>query len=163
MSYFLQSPRLGFRRWTEDDLDLAFQLWGDAEVTRLIGGPFSREYAAARLAREMASDLQYWPIFLRETGEHVGCCGLRPHRPDLPALGFHLRPAYWGRGLGEEAARAVIDHAFHTLGITALFAGHHPQNTRSRALLEKLGFAYTGDELYPPTGLQHPSYVLQNL
>jgi [ribosomal protein S5]-alanine N-acetyltransferase len=29
-----------------------------------------------------------------------------------------------------------------------------------RQLLAKLGFHYTHDEFYPPTGLQHPSYLL---
>jgi len=60
-----------------------------------------------------------------------------------------------------EAARGVIRHAFGALGCRALFAGHHPQNTESMRLLEKLGFRHTHDELYPPTGLMHPSYLLQ--
>jgi hypothetical protein len=33
-------------------------------------------------------------------------------------------------------------------------------DTASRALLGKLGFRYTHDELYAPTGLLHPSYRL---
>jgi hypothetical protein len=34
--YFLRSERLGFRRWAEEDFDLALGLWGDLEVTKLI-------------------------------------------------------------------------------------------------------------------------------
>lgn len=63
--YFLTSERLGFRTWSEGDLDLAVELWGD-----------------------------------------------------------------------------------------------YPHNERSRNLLLKLGFAYTHDEFYEPTGLEHPSYLL---
>jgi [ribosomal protein S5]-alanine N-acetyltransferase len=33
-----------------------------------------------------------------------------------------------------------------------IFAGHHPENEGSGRLLAKLGFVYTHDELYPPTG-----------
>ncbi len=44
--------------------------------------------------------------------------------------------------------------------ITGLMAGHHPKNASSQRVLEKLGFRYTHDELYPPTGLQHRSYLL---
>jgi len=29
-------------------------------------------------------------------------------------MGFHLRPAFWGRGLAEEAGRAIIAFAFET-------------------------------------------------
>lgn len=58
------------------------------------------------------------------------------------------------------AAQSVILYAFNVLEATALFAGHHPQNTASARMLEKLGFRYTHDELYAPTGLYHPSYLL---
>jgi [ribosomal protein S5]-alanine N-acetyltransferase len=54
----------------------------------------------------------------------------------------------------------VIDVAFGELGAPALFAGHHPENASSRRTLETLGFRYVQHELYPPTGLQHPCYVL---
>ena len=63
-------------------------------------------------------------------------------------------------GLAVEAARAVIEYALTTLGAAGLFAGHHPANEASRRVLIKLGFHYTHDEFYPPTGLNHPSYRL---
>jgi [ribosomal protein S5]-alanine N-acetyltransferase len=72
-----------------------------------------------------------------------------------------VRPAYWKRGLAREAARAVIDFAFGRLEAESLFAGHHPSNDSSRRLLLKLGFVQTHQELYPPTGLLHPSYLLE--
>ena len=67
-----------------DDLDLALGLWGDAAVTRLIGGPFPPERVRERLAREIATQaehgVQYWPLFLLADGGHAGCCGLRPYK-----------------------------------------------------------------------------------
>jgi RimJ/RimL family protein N-acetyltransferase len=145
------------------------ELWGDPLVTRLIDsrGQLSPEAVAERLQREIATfaefGVQYWPIFLLATHEHLGCCGLRPH--DLPAgvyeFGVHIRSRYWGIGYAHESSRAVIDHAFGTLGVKRLFAGHNPKNDASRRLLAKLGFRHTHDELYPPTGLLHPSYTLE--
>jgi RimJ/RimL family protein N-acetyltransferase len=164
--YFLTSARLGFRRWSMDDLPLAAALWSDPEVTRLIGGPFTAAAVEQRLRAEIGSmaahGLQYWPMFLLADGAHVGCAGLRPYRPDekVHELGFHLRPAYWGRGLATEAAAAAVAFGFETLGAAALFAGHHPANATSRRVLEKVGFRFTHEELYPPTGLKHPSYLL---
>lgn len=73
---------------------------------------------------------------------------------------MHLRPAWWRQGLAVEAARAVIAHAFTTVRLRGLFAGHHPGNAASRRMPEKLGFRYTHAEFYSPTGLQHPSYRL---
>jgi len=163
---FLQSERLGFRTWSEADIELAIFLWGDPEVTRLIGGPFSRGQVQERLSREIATmqshGIQYWPIFLLATGAYAGCCGLRPYKSEggIYEVGVHLRKAFWGQGYAPEAARTATEYAFHTLGVKALFAGHNPGNAASRRVLEKLGFRYTHDEYYPPTGLNHPSYRL---
>jgi RimJ/RimL family protein N-acetyltransferase len=103
--------------------------------------------------------VQYWPVFLIPQEEFIGCCGLRPTPEDgVYELGFHLRSAYWGRGLGTEAGRAAIDYAFGALHAKDLFAGHNPANLASEKVLKKLGFHYVRDEFYPPTGLYHPSY-----
>jgi [ribosomal protein S5]-alanine N-acetyltransferase len=156
------TPRLRFREWKSDDLPLALQLWGDARVTALIGGPFTQDQVARRLAEEIATEsvhgIQYWPVF--EGNAFVGCCGLGPRTEGVHELGFHLLPSAWGRGLATEAALAAIDHAFAALGVRALFAGHHPDNGPSRRLLSKLGFRWTHDELYAPTGRMHPCYEL---
>jgi RimJ/RimL family protein N-acetyltransferase len=158
------TARVAFRSWTADDLPLAQALWGDVRVTALIGGPFDDDAVRARLDRERACEaahgIQYWPIFDAATGAHLGCCGLRPYDAGVLELGVHLRPEASGRGLATDAARAVIAYAFDELGASSLFAGHHPDNAASRALLVKLGFAYQRDELYAPTGRMHPSYIL---
>jgi RimJ/RimL family protein N-acetyltransferase len=167
-NYFLQTQRLRFRPWTEADLDLAIGLWGDAEVTKLIGGPFSKGQIQERLTREISNfkayGVQYWPIFLLSSNEHVGCCGLRPYKLDqkMYEIGFHLNRAHQRRGYAVEAAQAVVEYAFDALGARALFAGHHPANEPSRRVLEKLGFAYTQDEFYPPTQMNHLSYLLSS-
>jgi RimJ/RimL family protein N-acetyltransferase len=161
------STRLFFRCWQLDDIDLARGLWGDPKVSAKIARePLDEAAVAERLRSEITCELehgvQYWPIFARADGEHVGSAGLKPY--DLARgvyeLGFHVRSELWARGFATEAARAVIDFAFDELGAAALFAGHHPDNTSSARVLEKLGFRYTYHELYPPTGLPHPSYLL---
>jgi len=168
MSYFLHTERLGFRLWHEDDLELAIGLWGDIKVTSLFDarGRWSDAEVKDRLALEINTyelyGVQYWPIFQIRKCEHVGCCGLRPYDLDgkIYEIGFHIRSAYWGQGYATEAALAVIDYAFDVLNVNGLFAGHNPQNEASRRVLNKLGFRYTHDAYYEPTGLSHPSYEL---
>jgi RimJ/RimL family protein N-acetyltransferase len=160
------TDRLVFRSWTDDDFELASALWGDPRVTALVSKvPFDEAMVRERLRteteRERAHGYQYWPIFGR-SGEHVGCCGLKPKELEKNVLeiGFQLRHDAWGRGFATEASRSVIRHAFERLGATRIFAGHHPRNHASRHTLEKLGFRFSHDELYAPTGLLHPGYFL---
>jgi RimJ/RimL family protein N-acetyltransferase len=160
----IESARLVWRAWRDDDLPLATVLWGDAEVTRLIGAIDPADRLARELATQRDHGVAYWPMFLRtDATSFVGCCGLRPYDPPQKVfeLGVHLRPAYWGNGFAREAARAVIDHAFGPLGVAALFAGHNPANVASRKLILSLGFEHTHDERYAATGLMHPSYLLR--
>ena len=165
-AYFLKTERIGFSTWKREDLSLATLLWGDADVTRYIcaAGTFTPADIAARLETEVGNGekygLQYWPIFCLDSGDLIGCCGLRPRAEDEYEIGVHLRPEYWRQGCAVEAAQAVIGHAFSALGAKKLFAGHNPKNVGSAKVLGKLGFRYIGDEFYAPTGLDHPSYEL---
>ena len=165
--YFLTSRRLGFRTWGQDDLGLLEGIFGDPEVTRFEGGDWSKQQIADRLQFELRNaekhGVQYWPVFLRETGDHVGCCGLRPH--DLAKgvweFGCQLRRAYWSQHLGREAGEAVISYSFNELGVEALYAGHHPDNIASRDFLLQLGFVHTHDELFALTQVIEPCYLLR--
>lgn len=162
--YFLTTERLGFSWWTEGDLELAKSLWEDPKVCRYIcaAGQFSDEEVRERLALEVENGrrhhVQYWPVFDLEAGGLAGCCGLRPHGGRMYEMGVHLKPEFWGRGIAGEACRAVMWYACSELNAEGLFAGRHPENNGSRRLLERLGFKYTGEEFYSPTGLYHPSY-----
>lgn len=166
--FFITTERLGFSVWNEKDINDALELWGNPKVTEFIvaGGKMSKEQVEQRLKREIetynSNNIQYWPVFLRENNENIGCCGLRScdSSKNILEMGIHLKDTYWGLGFAKEACFAVIEYAFDTLRVNALFAGHNPQNISSAQLIKKIGFAYTHDEFYPPTGLQHPSYLM---
>jgi RimJ/RimL family protein N-acetyltransferase len=165
--YFLESERLGFRVWNDTMENLAVQLWGNEDVTKLIGGPFSPSRVHERLKSEIRNydlfKVQYWPIFIQVDATFVGCCGLRPRGdPGVYELGFHLVPSAWGKGFAQEAARCICQYAFQSISAVSLFAGHNPGNLNSKKVLEKLGFTFTHEEFYEPTGLQHPCYILRN-
>ncbi len=168
--YFLHTDRISFSVWTKDDISLARELWSDGDVTKYISasGKFTDEEISARLDTEIRNyemcGMQYFPIFTKDTAEFIGCCGLRPYKEDgIQEAGFHLKKKFWGKGYAYEAAEAIINYAFENLGSEKIFAGHNPKNENSRKVLLKLGFSYTHDEFYPPTGLMHPSYIKNKL
>ena len=174
MSYFLTTARMGFRPWTPEDLPLAVGLWCDPAVMAHMGGAYTPEAAAARLDVEMARQreygIQYWPAFLlradaegHAAGGHVGCAGLKPWhgRLDVLELGVHIGRGFWSGRFGEEAARAMVGHAFGRPGVTALMAGHGPENTNSQALIQRLGFVYAHEEVWGPLQQMSPFYRLE--
>jgi ribosomal-protein-alanine N-acetyltransferase len=154
------SGRLTFRSWSEADTTRAEALWCDPEVARFFGGPMTPKQAHARLITECERDralgLQYWPIFLRDTGEFAGCAGLRPWSkdPHIIEVGVNLMRAAWGQRLGEEALLAVLTHAFSTLKLPVVVAGHGIDHDNSRKLLERVGFTYTHNILWGPKEIE---------
>lgn len=168
--FFMTTERIGFSTWKETDMVLATDLWGDKEVTKYIcaTGVFSRELIRERLQIEMQNQkeyqMSYWPIFNMITNEFIGCCGLRPYclEKNSYEIGFHIMKNHWQKGYGKEAALKVIWYGFTQLHGRELFAGHNPNNEKSKNLLLKLGFQYVRDEFYKPTGLFHPSYQLKS-
>jgi ribosomal-protein-alanine N-acetyltransferase len=163
--YFLHTERIGFRWWAQDDLELARELWGDPDVTRLFSKiPFSDKQVQERLSSELEcanEGIQYWPIFELATGHHIGCAGLRPWQPAerIYEMGYHLRPAHWAKGYATEAGKVILNYGIQNLGARAIIARHHPENFGSKNVLLKLGFEANGADFYEPTGLMHPSYV----
>lgn len=59
-------------------------------------------------------------------------------------LGYAIDAAHEGRGLMREALEAALAHAYGPLGLHRVQANARPENTRSLALLDRLGFAREG-------------------
>jgi RimJ/RimL family protein N-acetyltransferase len=76
----------------------------------------------------------------------IGGCGVA-QSDSGPELGYWVGVPFWGQGFATEAARAVIDYAFGSLGHGVLEAGARVSNPASRRVLEKCGFQWTGVRL----------------
>lgn len=88
-------------------------------------------------------------------GELVGACSLR--HLDLEAgqaeLSYWVGRAYWGRGIGARAAAALLDHAFHELGLGRIVAQClRESNERSNRILRRLGFRPDPEREARPAG-----------
>ena len=76
-------------------------------------------------------------------GEFAGFCGLRLFETgeDMELL-LGINPTVWGRGIGGEAARAVLHHGFGACALTQVIAAADTPNQRSVRVLQKLGMSF---------------------
>ncbi len=82
-------------------------------------------------------------------GRFVGAVTLFRRGREGWELGYYITPRQSGKGYVTEAARALVAHAFYTLGFRRLQAGHHIDNPASGRVLQKLGFTRTHRQLRP--------------
>jgi [ribosomal protein S5]-alanine N-acetyltransferase len=80
-----------------------------------------------------------------ETRELIGAIGLvLTMAHDRGEIGYWIGVPFWGRGIATEAARAVIQYGFNTMGLHRIEALHFTRNPDSGRVLQKLGMQYEG-------------------
>jgi RimJ/RimL family protein N-acetyltransferase len=113
-----------------------------------------------RYAAEMAREgWGFWAV--AEAGDggapFVGMVGLHRVRPELPCapaveIGWRLHPDSWGRGYATEAAAASLRFGFEDAGLGEIIAFTTTLNTRSQAVMERIGMRRD-----PGGDFDHPS------
>ena len=79
--------------------------------------------------------------------EHlIGRVDLNPRTPEDVVLGYWLGGEYTGHGYATAACRALIDYGRTTLGARTVWAGVTKGNTKSEAVLARLGFRFVSDQ-----------------
>lgn len=162
----LRSERLHLRRLTVDHLADLVDLDADPEVMRYISGGAANTravYEAELLPRMLAwDDRPYGFLAAHHEGRFVGWFHLRPSVADaaILELGYRLRRDAWGRGLATEGARALLAHAFDTLGEPAVDACAHPDNAASIRVLLKCGMRRQGTFIHPRIPLEVVHYLV---
>ena len=149
----LTTERLVLDGLREGDADALTRLAGMREIadtTISIPHPYERADAERYLrALEEAGergDSLTLAIRLRDDPLLVGSVGLKEiDRTHLQAeLGYWIGVPYWGRGYATEAARAVVQYGFDTLGLNRIYAHHMTRNPVSGRILERIGMQREG-------------------
>jgi RimJ/RimL family protein N-acetyltransferase len=143
----LDTPRLLIRGRTVAELEPCLAMDRDPEVTRFVKGPWGdpiahRRFVELRINRPYPPGLGYWSIWERSAPDtFVGWVLLIPDHGVGPEveIGWRLARTAWGRGIATEAAKALLRHAFDTLGLARVVADISARNAASRAVAEKIG------------------------
>jgi len=140
---YLESEAVSLRTIEEEDLPFLRDTVNDPAVRRYLGarGPFNMEQERA-FFENVVSDEEDLNLLVCTDGEAAGTVGLHPLDPveGSSEIGIFLAEAFWGQGLGTEAARLVTDYAFRERDHHRVTARVIEGNEASRRLWETLGF-----------------------
>ena len=150
LPFRLETARLALRSWRADDLAPFQAICADPQVMATLGPVMDRAQTAALIARvsamEAAHGHTFWALERREDAWLIGWCGVvRGSAGPVTGkaeIGWRLASDCWGHGFASEAARAAVAWLFANLPDDAAYAITHTGNTRSRAVMERLGMHY---------------------
>ena len=141
----LDTERLILRGPKGSDFPVIAEFQKDADRTKFIGGPAARDFdvwgAFTRLIGHWIwNGYGFWTLEEKATGAPVGRVGVINHVewPE-PEIGWHMFAGGEGRGLAYEAAMEIRRYAANHLDLGRLVSHIHPDNTRSRALADRMG------------------------
>jgi ribosomal-protein-alanine N-acetyltransferase len=142
----LETPHLILREMRVDDANALLKVFSDPLVMASFPGtpPFDLMRMEAWVDRNLRHQNEHgyglFSVVHKTDGVVIGDCGLERMEIGVE-LGYDLRRDYWGRGLATEAATAVRDFAFATLGLDRVVSLIRVGNDRSRRVAEKIGMS----------------------
>jgi RimJ/RimL family protein N-acetyltransferase len=141
------TPRLRAERFTLEHVGELALLDTDPLVQATIfGKTYTLDQTRERVQRRVAMWDEHgfgdYVARLRD-GTFVGAAGVFPMPSDAIAIGYALRPQYWGRGYATELAEQLtaIALGLDPAAVIATVLEHH---FASRRILEKVGFVSQG-------------------
>jgi RimJ/RimL family protein N-acetyltransferase len=184
----LNTSRLRLRTWKLSDFEPHVRWESDPRVNEFL--PFlnaprtpeeSREWLERGLMASVEQRLKWlrkeaerpnptWAVEVTGVADVIGAIGLAldTFEADFTPcmeIGFRFAPEYWGKGYATEAAKAVLGYGFTTMGLNEIFSMSAIGNTRSFALMERIGLRYVKNFELPtlPQGHYLRPYKLYKL
>lgn len=142
----LRTRRLALRALTPRDAPTIATYLADQDVARMLARvpvPYSLADAES-FVNDHGSELV---LAIRAPADDrlVGLCGLNPDASGKRAeLGYWIGRPHWGNGYATEAAQALIDYGFKTLGLERVDVSCRVVNVASRRVISKCGFTFCG-------------------
>lgn len=144
----LETDRVLLRHLTLSDLNDLYAIYCEGEVTQyLLDAPKSYKETKAELEwiiKEYYGRYGFglWAAMLKKTGSFIGCCGLVPRRieeEEEVEVTCVLSKEFWGKGLGTEAAQAIVQYGLEHLHFSRLICMTARENHASIGLAQKIG------------------------
>lgn len=141
----IDTSRLWLRPYIEADIEDAFGVLGDAETMSF----YPRAYSMDEVETLVRNSIQIHRergigrlAVGEKDGRYIGECGITMQNIDGVEeyeVGYRIAKSHWGKGYAHEAAQAVVEYGFRTLGLSRLCSYMASDHRQSRRVAEKLG------------------------
>lgn len=172
----LQTDRLLLRPWRDEDAAPFAALNGDPAVMEYLPKVLDRAASDALMARIRGHfdrrGYGLWAVEVPGSVPFAGFVGLQfvefaaPFAPCVE-VGWRLARDHWGKGYATEAARASTRFGFERLGLAEIVSFTVPENSRSRAVMGRIGMTRSADDDFDhpalPEGHRLRRHVLYRL
>ncbi|RJG08176.1 N-acetyltransferase [Noviherbaspirillum cavernae] len=142
------TERLRLRPWRMSDRAPFAALNADSRVMEYFPGTLdgnTSDALAERIGTQLAQrGWGLWAVEIPQACPFIGFVGLSVPADDIPLapcveIGWRLAHAHWGKGYASEAARGALRVGFEMLGLAEIVSFTALRNTRSRAVMERIG------------------------
>ncbi len=144
--WLFETPRLGVRQPTADDLAAMVAVYGDADAMRYVGDGEAltaercQEWLAVIEQRYALKGYGMAALCRRSDGVVLGFCGVvHPNLRPLGEIKYALVREHWGQGYATEAVRGMLDYIAKNFSPTQIAATVNPAHLRSQQVLSKAG------------------------
>ncbi len=106
----------------------------------------TKQFIKGLLSAEHRGEYFMWCIEIKETGKVIGSISLTDidRHYKVAELGYGIQKAYYGKGYATEAAKAVLEYLFCTVGVQRVFARIATANLPSVRLAVRLDMECDG-------------------
>ena len=144
----LETERMDLTAFTPADAEALFQMRSNPTVMQYIQRPRPKSVADVKpyLQRLIDDAINNkgitWAMRLKGTNRLIGTAGFWQidevnYRAEI---GYAMEPEFQGQGLMSEVLIKIIDYAFREMKLHSLMGNTHPDNKKSQAILQRMGF-----------------------
>ena len=151
----LETDSLIIEYFNTNDISDWAKIESDANVRRFVDGKVlsfeeARKYVEMNIRRYQKIGYGRYAVRLKENRNLIGMCGFLKENYGID-FGYRYSKVSWGKGLGFEAAKTVLNYGFSELGLNEVVGLTAEKNLGSIKILEKLGFKYQEKFLFNKT------------
>ena len=163
--YILETNRLYFRNWKEEDRSVFYKMNSDPEVMKYFPKILSMEesnFLFDKFVKNLAlKPYGFWAVQRKDTGDLIGFIGLsdvlfKANFTPCVEIGWRILKSEWGKGFATEGANECLQFAFDILKLEMVYSFTSTLNKKSESVMKKIGMYKVGEFNHPNLSFENP-------